>query len=145
MKLQNQELQEATCLSKILSFLIFQSSQLSMRVASVKNSASLLCFASKSLSSKLRERFQLMLIFAQHCLAKGHVKNRWLIVSAAPVLHIMQNSSLRTKMCLLVSIVFVFSLSTRSSQAKNLILLVHLDFQIDLKTGWQSKLSKACL
>ena len=94
LKLQNQELQEATCLSKILSFLIFQSSQLSMRVASVKNSASLLCFASKSLSSKLRERFQLMLIFAQHCLAKGHVKNRWLIVSAAPVLHITQSSSL---------------------------------------------------
>ena len=41
MKLQNQVLQEASCLSKILSFLIFQSSQLAIRVASVKKSVPL--------------------------------------------------------------------------------------------------------
>ena len=86
-----------------------------------------------------------MLILAQHRLAKGQVNNKCSMVSSAPVTHITHRSSPCTSICLLLSIVLIFSLSMRTSLVKNLTHAVHCDFHICLKIGGDWMLLKTWL
>ena len=78
-------------------------------------------------------------ILFQQRVANWHVKKRWSNVSSAPYSQSTQRSSSWTWIWRRVSIVFVLSRSTMISQAKNLTLAVHLDFQMTLKIGCTSK------
>jgi hypothetical protein len=132
LKLQSQIEGLGSRLWKTLSFLSFHNSQDAIRLASKKHG--LLCITWPLISLLESSIFssQSKPIFYQHSLAKGQLKNKCSIVSSSPVLHIIQTYPPCTLRFLLCSMVFVFNLSTKISQAKNLILGVHLDFQIFL-------------
>lgn len=117
---------------KTLSLRSFHSSQAAMRAASVKKGRLCTLLAVDRRSRRGRLMSQEKLIEFQHCMAKGHSKNKWSISSSMPVLHRTQSTSPWMLKCLLRSIVFVFSLSTRISQAKILILGVQPAFQSTL-------------
>ena len=111
-------------------------SQAAIRKASMKKGKLWTCLAWRILSARLRLLSQMKPRMFQQYTTNGHVKKRWYMVSSAPISQSKRSSSSCTYMYLLVSIVFVLRQSTATSQAKNLILAVQLDFQIKPKTGW---------
>ena len=123
----------ATCPSKILAFLRFQISHAAIMKISVKkvtpNCRRPYC-RRVCISFELPQSIP---NFCQQAAAKGQSKKRCLRSSTTPALHITQWLFGWTWKFLLCSISLVFSLSMRISQAKNLSLGVHLDFQTHLK------------
>jgi len=118
-----------------LSLRTFHSSQVAIRVASVKKGMLWAPRAWVYLSSRGSDVSQLICIVTQHSFANVHSKNRWSMVSSSPLSHMTHISVPWTSRCLLRSIVLVLRRSTRTNQAKNLTRGVHLDFQMILKIG----------
>jgi len=128
-----------------LSFLIFHISHAAMVTTSMKKGMFCCCLACAILGYKLRPVFHCIPIFSQHLLEKGQSKKRWSRSSSIPAVHRTQCSSSSSNKFLFLSIVLVFSISTRTSQAKNLTLGVHLDFQSQEKTRCSGRFWKASL
>jgi len=128
-----------------LSFLSFHISQEAMTTTSIKNEMFCCCLACASLGYKLRPVFHCIPILSQQLLEKGQSKNRWSRSSSILLLHKMQYALFSAYRFLLWSIVLVFNLSTKTSQAKTLTRGVHFDFHSQEKTGCFGRFWKASL
>jgi hypothetical protein len=132
LKLLNHLLILSACRWKTLSFLTFHSSQAAVSATSVKHGTLFVDLACANLSCSCSVRSHCTPILAQQLYAKEQLKKRCSIVSCSPLLHMIHVVPSCTFRFLLSSIVLVLSLLTRISHAKNLILGIHLDFQIIL-------------
>jgi len=103
-----------------------------MKNISKKKGSACDCLAVSNLSHIPSVFDQLIPSLFQQAVAKEHEKKRWSASSWVAEVHMTQKALGCTLKCLLTSMLFVLSLSTSMSQAKNLILGVHLDFHRSL-------------